>query len=53
MCPTLTAVAIDYGITGAPETYLIAEWNYSLQELAVDPDIMAQKDSPMVKDLNK
>ena len=48
-------VAIDYGITGAPETYLIDQ-NGIIRYKEVGqltPDIMAQKILPMVKDLNK
>ena len=48
-------VAIDYGITGAPETYLIDQ-NGIIRYKEVGqltPDVMAQKILPMVKDLNK
>ena len=48
-------VAIDYGITGAPETYLIDKQGIiRYKEVGqLTPDIMAQKILPMVKDLNK
>lgn len=48
-------VAIDYGITGAPETYLIDQ-NGIIRYKEVGqltPEIMEQKILPMVKDLNK
>ena len=48
-------VAIDYGITGAPETYLIDK-NGIIRYKEVGqltPAIMEQKILPMVKDLNK
>jgi cytochrome c biogenesis protein CcmG/thiol:disulfide interchange protein DsbE len=48
-------VAIDYGITGAPETYLIDQ-NGIIRYKEVgqlSPDIMRQKILPLVKDLNK
>jgi cytochrome c biogenesis protein CcmG/thiol:disulfide interchange protein DsbE len=48
-------VAIDYGITGAPETYLIDQ-NGIIRYKEVGqltPDIMRQKILPLVKDLNK
>lgn len=48
-------VAIDYGITGAPETYLIDK-NGIIRYKEVGqltPEIMEQKILPMVKDLNK
>ena len=48
-------VAIDYGITGAPETYLIDQ-NGLIRYKEVGqltPEIMKQKILPMVKDLSK
>jgi cytochrome c biogenesis protein CcmG/thiol:disulfide interchange protein DsbE len=48
-------VAIDYGITGAPETYLIDQ-NGIIRYKEVGqltPTIMQQKILPMLKDLNK
>ena len=48
-------VAIDYGITGAPETYLIDQ-NGIIRYKEVGqltPKIMAEKILPMVKELNK
>jgi len=48
-------VAIDYGITGAPETYLIDQ-NGTIRYKEVGqltPEIMEQKILPMVKGLNK
>ncbi len=48
-------VAIDYGITGAPETYLIDK-NGIIRYKEVGqltPDIMVKKILPLVKDLNK
>jgi cytochrome c biogenesis protein CcmG/thiol:disulfide interchange protein DsbE len=48
-------VAIDYGITGAPETYLIDQngiIRYK-EDGQLTAEIMRQKILPMVKDLNK
>jgi cytochrome c biogenesis protein CcmG/thiol:disulfide interchange protein DsbE len=48
-------VAIDYGITGAPETYLIDQ-NGIIRYKEVGqltPDVMQQKILPKLKDLNK
>lgn len=48
-------VAIDYGITGAPETYLIDK-NGVIRYKEVGqltPEIMQKTILPMVRDLNK
>src|SRR5712691_4298080 len=48
-------VAIDYGITGAPETYLIDQGGIiRYKEVGqLTPEVMEQKILPIVKDLNK
>ena len=48
-------VAIDYGVYGAPETYLIDRDGVIRfkQVGAVTPDIWERKILPLVKDLNR